>query len=310
MTKSIANTSLFITGASGFLGQSLLRRLARGPECAVTGLSRRPALIAAGVPPQPGWKYLSGDLTNPASYQTALADAHTIVHLAAATGKERPEVFTRVNVEGTRVLVEQAARAGTSRIVYVSSIAAKFPDRRHYAYAESKLAAERVVQASGLAWVIVRPTLVFGPESPVLRGLIKLVKGPIGIVFGSGEVQVQPISVDDVAEILVETSSQTSWDGETIEAGGPNRLSFGDLLDRIRQRVRGRSGGLLHLPLGPLRALLAALEPALLPVLPFSAGQLAAFANASTADRHPLVDTLRPHMTTIDGMLDVIQRPT
>jgi len=310
MTESAPNTSLFITGASGFLGQSLLRRLARGPARAVTCLSRRPERIAAGVPLQPGWRYLSGDLTDPASYHAALADAQTIVHLAAATGKERPEVFTRVNVEGTRSLVEHAAHAGTARIVYVSSIAAKFPDRRHYAYAESKLEAEDIVKAAGPAWVIVRPTLVFGAESPVLRGLIKLVKGPVGIVFGPGKVLVQPIDVDDVAEILVETSSQASWDGDIIEAGGPSRLSFGDLLDRIRARVRGRSGGLLHLPLGLLRTLVGAVEPVLLPLLPFSAGQLAAFANDSTADRHPLVDRVRPHMTAIDGMLDVVKRST
>jgi len=310
MTESAPNTSLFITGASGFLGQRLLRRLARGPARAVTCLSRHPERIAAGVPPRPGWKYISGDLTNRASYHAALADAHTIVHLAAATGKERPEVFARVNVEGTRLLVEHAARAETPRMVYVSSIAAKFPDRRHYPYAESKLQAERIVQASALAWVIVRPTLVFGANSPVLRGLIKLVKGPIGVMFGSGRVQVQPVDVDDVADVLVETANQASWDGEVIEVGGPSRLGFGDLLDRIRERVRGRAGGIVHLPLAPLRAMIATVEPVLLPLLPLSAGQLAAFANDSIADRHPLVDRLRPHMTAIDGMLDVIQQAT
>ena len=87
-------------------------------------------------------------------------------------------------------------------------------------------------------------------------------------------------------------------------------MSFGDLLGQIRERVRGRSGGLLHLPLGSLRTLVGAVEPVLLPLLPFSAGQLAAFANDSTADRHPLVDRVRPHMMAIDGMLDVVKRST
>jgi len=308
MTESAPTTSLFITGASGYLGHSLLRRLARGPARAITCLSRHPEQTAADVPRQPGWQFVKGDLTDPASYRAALADAHTVIHLAAATGKERPAVFARVNIEGTRDLVENAAHAGTARMIYVSSIAAKFPDRRHYPYAESKLEAEEIVKSVAPAWAIVRPTLVFGAHSPVLRGLIKLVKGPIGVVFGSGQVQVQPIDVDDVANILAETIDRATWDGEVVEAGGPSVLGFDDLLHRIRERLRGRQGGLFHVPLGPLRTLVAAVEPVLLPLLPIGAGQLAAFANDSTADRHPLVDHYRPHMKTIDTMLDVIQQ--
>jgi NADH dehydrogenase len=226
--------------------------------------------------------------------------------MAAATGKERPGVFTGVNVEGTRRLVECAADAGVSRFIFVSSIAAKYADKRHYPYAQSKLDAERIVKASGLGWVIIRPTLVFGAHSPVLRGLIKLVKGPLGVVFGSGRVRVQPIDVDDVAEILMQVCDQPELNEQIIEAGGPSVLSFEDLLQRIRVRLRESEGGMVHLPLAPLRTLLAALEPALLPLLPLGAGQLAAFANDSTADRHPLVDTLLPQMKTIEAMLDTV----
>lgn len=306
MTSQAPDKALFITGASGFLGRTLLRRLADGPERAVTCLSRHPERLEATIPHAAGWEYIGGELAQSATYSAALERADTVLHLAAVTGKERPRAFAETNVEGTHRLVESATRAGVSRIILVSSIAAKFADQRHYPYAHSKLQGEQIVKASGLGWVIVRPTLVFGAQSPVLRGLIKLVKGPIGIVFGSGDVRVQPIDVDDVTEILIRACDQSKWDGQTIEAGGPSVLSFEDLLRRIRERVRERGGGLVHFPLPPLRTLLAALEPALLPLLPFSAGQLAAFANDSTADRHPLVDTLLPQMKTIEAMLDVV----
>jgi NADH dehydrogenase len=306
MTRPAPNKSLFITGASGFLGQSLLRKLAHEPEQALACLSRQPARLEMTLPTKPAWRWIRGELTDTATYAAALEHADTVLHMAAATGKERPEVFTEANVEGTRQLVEGAARAGVSRFIFVSSIAAKFADQRHYPYAHSKLQAERIVKASGLGWVIVRPTFVFGAQSPVLRGLIKLVKGPVGVVFGSGGVRVQPIDVDDVSEILMRVCDQSQWEGQTIEAGGPSVLSFENLLRRMRVRLRKRDGGMVHLPLAPLRTLLAALEPALLPLLPFSAGQLAAFANESTADRHPLVDTLLPHMKTIEAMLDAV----
>jgi NADH dehydrogenase len=269
-------------------------------------LSRQHARFEATLPTKPDWRWIHGELTDTPAYAAALEHADTVLHMAAATGKERPGVFTETNVEGTRRLVEAAARAGVSRFIFVSSIAAKFADQRHYPYARSKLEAERIVKASGLGWAIVRPTLVFGAQSPVLRGLIKLVKGPVGVVFGSGGVRVQPIDLDDVTEILNRVCDQSTWDGQTIEAGGPSVLNFEDLLRRIRKRLKEHEGGLVHLPLSPLRPLIAALEPALLPLLPFSAGQLAAFANDSTADRHPLVDTLLPQMKTIETMLDVV----
>ncbi|NNG15087.1 MAG: NAD(P)H-binding protein [Gemmatimonadales bacterium] len=306
MTRPAPDTSLFITGASGFLGRSLLRRLSLGPERTVSCLSRHPAQLEPTLPSPSNWRWIRGELTDAASYAPALKPADTVLHMAAATGKERPGVFTEVNVEGTRQLVESAADAGVSRFIFVSSIAAKFPDKRHYPYAHSKLEAERIVKSSGLGWVIIRPTLVFGAGSPVLRGLIKLVKGPVGVIFGSGVVRVQPIDVDDVADILMHVCDQTELAEQTIEVGGPDVLSFEDLLRRIRGRVSKRSGGVVHIPLAPLRTLLAALEPALLPLLPFGAGQLAAFANDSTADRHPLVETCLPRMKTIDTMLDVV----
>ncbi len=307
MNRPDPDTSLFITGGSGFLGQCLLRHLARGSERSVTCLSRRPDLLRATEFWRPHWTCVPGDLADPATYRDALAQAGTVVHLAAATGKERPSVFREVNVEGTRQLVQHATRAGVARFVFVSSIAAKFADQRHYPYAQSKLEAEHIVTAVAPAWVIIRPTLVFGATSPVLRGLIKLVKGPVAVVFGTGKVQVQPIDVDDVAELLVAAAGHGTWDGQVIEAGGPDVLSFADLLLQIRTRLRGQGGRLVRLPLGPIRTLVAALEPALLSHLPFSAGQLAAFANDSTAERHALVDRLRPSMKTIDLMLDVVQ---
>jgi NADH dehydrogenase len=256
--------------------------------------------------PSPNCQWIRGELTDASSYAPALRHANTVLHMAAVTGKERPETFTKVNVEGTRQLVQCAADAGVSRFIFVSSIAAKFPDKRHYPYAHSKLEAEHIVKASGLEWTIVRPTLVFGAGSPVLRGLIKLVKGPVGVLFGSGGVRVQPIDVDDVADLLIRACEQNGFGEQIVEAGGPDTLSFEELLRRIRARVSNRSGRLIHLPVAPLRTLLAVLEPALLPLLPFGAGQLAAFVNDSTADRHPLVESYRPGMKTIDAMLDVV----
>jgi nucleoside-diphosphate-sugar epimerase len=86
------------------------------------------------------------DLAEPATYRDALTGAQTVVHVAATTGKARPAVYERNNVQATRALLEASAAAGVARFVFISSIAAAFPDRRYYPYAESKIAAEAAVR--------------------------------------------------------------------------------------------------------------------------------------------------------------------
>src|SRR5882672_471847 len=177
-------TKVFLTGATGFLGRHVRRQLERGEGLAVAELSR-----ARGA-----------DLLVPASYERELAGADIVLHLAAATGRAAPADHFRVNVEGTRILLEQSRRHGARRFVFVSSIAAKFPDIRRYPYARAKLEAEALVAGGGIEYSIIRPTIIAGPGAPVLAGLRRLAMLPIVPVFGTGRVRVQPIFVDDLAD--------------------------------------------------------------------------------------------------------------
>ncbi len=294
-------SALFISGASGFVGRALLRSLPQAHHD-IRCLTRHPDELTRAVPPRAGWQYVAGSLEDPRPWETALSGCDTVLHLAAATGKEPRNRYYSVNLEGTRLLLEAARRAGVERFLYVSSIAAGFPDRRHYHYAQSKLQAEVAVKASPLDYLILRPTMVLGPGSPVLEGLIKLAGGPAAVVFGAGRVRVQPIHVEDLSRMLVALLERRPFGRLTLEAGGPELLPLTDLLRRIRQSVRGRSGPLVHLPLGLIRALLALVEPALFSVLPLTAGQLALFANDGVAEDAGLPGLAAPRLG-IDAML-------
>jgi nucleoside-diphosphate-sugar epimerase len=295
--------SLFITGASGFIGSHLLDAIPSDYSGAVVCLTRRPELLAPRLTAHPAWRAVQGSLENADTYRDYLAQVDTVLHLASVTGKAHRREYHDTIVEGTRSLLTECARQGVARFGFVSSIAAKFRDQRHYPYAEAKRHAEDLVRASRLAHVIFRPTMVFGLGSSVFEGLRKLATAPVMIVFGDGRVRVQPVDVSDVAACLWGVLAGEEPTGETLEIGGGQVLTIEELLRSIRVKARGRSGPAVHLPLWPLRATLAALEPFALSLLPVTAGQLASFANDGVADRNPLVTHYRPQPKDVPAML-------
>lgn len=145
--------------------------------------------------------------------------------------------------------------------------------------------------------------MVLAPDSTVLTGLRKLALLPVPVVFGSGNELVQPIAVIDLAAILVAALGERQWGGLCLTVGGPETIPIGELLGRIRAITHGTAGRPLHLPLWPIATLLGVLEPLLFPLLPFTAGQLATFANPSVGDPSSLLDRLPHPTTTVSQML-------
>ena len=262
---------------------------------------RRSLPPADSLPPH--WRILEGKLEEPASWAAHLEGVETIVHLAAATGKVPRRTQQAVTLEGTRHLLERALASGVRRFLLVSSNAVAYRNRPHYHYAEAKLAAEALVAAAPLDWLIVRPTLVLGPESPLQASLGRLAGLPVPLLFGTGRQAVQPIHVDDLARILVEALAVPRWGGRVLPLGGPEVLSLEDLMSRLRRAARRRPARFLRLPLPPVRGLLSLLEPVLLPVLPFTAGQLAFFANPSVAVPDPEFAGVTPPRLDVAAML-------
>jgi nucleoside-diphosphate-sugar epimerase len=288
--------SVCLTGASGFLGGRVLARLV-ADGCRVACLGRWPP-----APESRSVEFIPGDLLDREACRRAMDGCRAVVHLAAATGKHRRAEYFRVNAEGTGVLVSEAQRAGIARFLFVSTIAAKFEELTHYPYAQSKREAERIVSASGLNWTIVRPTMIFGPGAPVLEGLRRLAALPIVPVFGNGRAPVQPIFVDDLACALKAVLDDPGAVRRAIEIGGPDTRTIEELLLDLRVRMAIGNRRVMHLPAGPIRAVLGMAEPLLLPWLPVTAGQLATFTNDGTAAPDALTAQWQAGMRKIDDM--------
>jgi uncharacterized protein YbjT (DUF2867 family) len=220
---------ILVTGGTGVLGRRAVDRLrAAGHESRVLSRSGRPGTI-------------QGDLLTGAGLDGAVDGVETIVHCASNPYRKT----RRTDVGGTELLLQAAARAGVSHVVFISIVGV---DRNpYYPYFRVKLDAESVVERSPVPWTILRATQFHDLVLKALRLLDRLpavMPIPGGVLF-------QPIDVGEVADRLVELALSPPA-GRVPDVGGPEVLTFAELArlpqgDRAREEARrtsvARQGG-------------------------------------------------------------------
>lgn len=169
-----------------------------------------------------------------------------VLHLAGIAEEDPPEVtYQAVNIDGTRRLLEEAERAGARRFIYVSSLGA---DRGTTEYHQSKRAAEELVAASALDWLIVRPGNVYGPGDKMISELLKIVRAfPVVPTVLAGEQPFQPIFSRDLGEALALAAEGMGDTGSVLEVAGPDQLTANQLVDLLGE-VTGRKPYTIPVP--------------------------------------------------------------
>ena len=236
-----------IFGGSGFIGRYAARVLVeQGYRVRVA--CRRPNVAndvrLAGTP---GWvDIVQANVRDKPSIARALEGADAVVNLVGILFEQGAQSFARTQAEGAQNLAEVAAELGIARFVQVSAIGAS--DTSKAVYARTKAAAEDAVRDALPGAVILRPSVVFGPEDGFFNRFAGMTRmTPALPAIGGGKTRVQPVYAGDVADAIAAAVDRADVAGKTYELGGPRTYTFNEIYDYVFEQT-GRPRLKLPLP--------------------------------------------------------------
>ena len=236
-----------VFGGSGFVGRHVVRALVqRGYRVRVA--VRRPDLAGFLQPLGTVGQIhaVQANLRYPDSVAAAVKGAVAVVNLVGILQEGGRQSFAGVQANGARAVAQACAAAGVTRVVHVSAIGAAAESGS--AYARSKAEGEAAVQAAVPSAIVLRPSIVFGPEDGFFNRFAALARMlPVLPLIGGGETRFQPVFVGDVAAVIAKAASSPAAEGVTYELGGPSVYTMREILQLILTET-GRDRVLLPLP--------------------------------------------------------------
>src|SRR6516164_6657298 len=248
MTAIPLETLVTVFGGSGFLGRHVVRALAKlGYRIRVA--VRRPELAGFLQPlGQVGQIHaVQANVRHAASVEAAARDADVVINLVGILFERGRQKFDAVQAVGAEAVARAAAAFG-ARMVHVSAIGADEHAAAHYA--RSKAVGERLVLAAVPSAVILRPSVLFGPEDDFFNKFAAIARfSPALPLIGGGHTRFQPVFAGDVASAVVAAIEGRANDGEVYELGGPEVRSFKQLMQFMLATIEA---GILQLLPKPL----------------------------------------------------------
>lgn len=248
-----------VFGGSGFIGRHLVRALARRGY-RVRAAVRRPDLALFLQPlGNVGQVFpVQANVRNAASVKRAIEGADAVVNLVGILAEGGKQSFDAVQAEGAATIAQATAAAGISRLVQISAIGAD-PNSESL-YARSKAQGEAAALSAVPGAVVLRPSIVFGPEDSFFNRFAALARmAPALPLIGGGETRFQPVFVGDVAEALARGVDGVLKPGTVYELGGPEVKTFRELMEYTLE-VTGRRRPLVPLPFSVARLQAAVME--------------------------------------------------
>lgn len=257
------NRLITIFGGTGFIGRHVVRRLAMR-HARIRVVSRNWAVHGCALQPMGAVGQIVGgplDLSSEDALREAFANNYAVINLIGILHETRRQTFAEVQAALPGRIARAARAAGVSRLVQISAIGADPASAS--AYARSKAEGEQAARAAFPEVVILRPSIVVGPEDGFFNRFASMARLlPALPLIGGGHTRFQPVCVGDVATAIVAALERDDARGQTYELGGPEVYSFAELM-RYMLQVIGRKRLLV-----PLSFELARLQARLLEWLP------------------------------------------
>jgi uncharacterized protein YbjT (DUF2867 family) len=289
---------ILVSGGTGFVGAAVARELSRrGKPVAVLG--RDASKIARRFPDLPV-EPRQGDVTDAESLAGAFRGIDTVINAvqfpnSPIENRRKGRTFEQIDYAGTLNQLLAAKRVGVRRFVYVSGAGAALDAKKHWFVFKAK--AEAAVRASGITNVIVRPTWVYGPGDVSLNRFLGFARRlPFVPTFGGGKQEMQPLFIDDLGRILADAAERAEADNQTLEAGGPERMTMDEVI-KTALDVAGLRRPLLHQPVavGKLIGTFARV----LPNPPLTPDAIDFITEPAIADNAALERVLAPQLTPL-----------
>ncbi|MBF0135096.1 MAG: complex I NDUFA9 subunit family protein [Magnetococcus sp. DMHC-1] len=278
---------ILVTGCTGLVGNSLVRRLLDEGH-PVRGLSRKPP--ARQDPTTKSLQFFRGSVADVATLDGAMEGVDTVIHLVGILVETGTQTFANIHQVGTQNVVDVAKRRGVQRIIHMSSLGTR--PQAASLYHRTKWEAEEYLRRSNLPHTIFRPSVIFGARDNFVNQFARIMRyTPFMPILGDGRSRMQPIWVEDVVHCVVTAMNDPETIGQTFELGGPERLTFIEIMEAIAATM-GKNRLKFYLPM-PLLRLEAAVMERLLPRPPLTSDQLLMLREDNICDIDTMVKTFK-----------------
>jgi uncharacterized protein YbjT (DUF2867 family) len=217
-----------VLGATGFVGRALVPALAKRGE--VVAVSRR-----ATAPELPGVRSIAADLTDGESTRGALEGVDVAYHLVHSLGARN---FSELDRRVAENVVTEAERAGVTQIVYLGGLGDDAPDLSPHLRSRTETGA--VLSSTTVPLTTLRAAVVIGRGSAAFETIVALVdRLPMMVAPRWVSTPTQPIALTDMISYLTGVAGRTEALGESFDVGGPDVITYGEMIQRIAQ-LRGK----------------------------------------------------------------------
>jgi uncharacterized protein YbjT (DUF2867 family) len=248
---------ILLTGGTGFIGRAVTRQLVESGH--QVRILLRPSLKTPYLPTGVPVEVAVASLADVRGLRAALRGVDSIYHLAGGEGEGGHSNLQTVDIDGTRNLCEAAADARIGRFFYLSHLGA---DRASgFPVLKAKGIAEEYIRKSGVAYTILRGSILFGPGDEFTSGLAMLLAAAPGFLPlpGRGQTLVQPLWVEDLVTCLIWALENPKMLNVTCELGGTEYISLKEVAQAVMQATHQRRW-LVNWPMQTMRAITILME--------------------------------------------------
>ena len=223
------STNVAVTGANGFVGKNVRKFLYKN-KVRVLGISRKNFVKYPNETKVQSKNLLEHQL------QKKLKNYDALIHLIGIGTESSRSTFEQINVDLTKNTIELCKKSGIKKIVYISGLGVSKDSTS--SYFASKYNAEQEIINSGLDYTIFRASYIIGKTDHLTKSLSNQMKKGTIVIPGSGKYRLQPIFVEDVAKIILESILEKKFSNKILDLVGPTKINFEDFVKLFSKNMK------------------------------------------------------------------------